>query len=86
MAQNTPELRDIVVLSLHLDKYVPCPVHIKAAPTPSIALAVYNNAVFGRRNDTINAQYAKDPAKIENRGPVTEITDGTNQLLRANTA
>lgn len=54
MAQNTPEFLDIVSELLHLDKYVPCPVHMSAAPMPSTALAMYNSHVLGHKNDTMN--------------------------------
>ena len=45
IAQNIPELREMFVALLQLDKYVPCPVHIKAAPIPNTKLATYNNVV-----------------------------------------
>lgn len=48
-----PELREIVAGLLHCDRYIPWPVQIRAAPTPSRVLAAYNNHVLGNRNDTI---------------------------------
>lgn len=50
MAQNIPEFREIFESLLQRDKYVPCPVQIKAAPVPNITEATYNNHVFGIKN------------------------------------
>lgn len=52
-AQNTPEFRVIVVGSLHLVMYKPCPAHVRAAPAPIKALVVYKNHVCGHRKETI---------------------------------
>lgn len=54
IAQNTPEFLDMVCELLHLDKYVPWPVHIRAAPIPTTALATYNSHVLGHKNDAMN--------------------------------
>lgn len=55
-----PEFRDIFESLLQRDKYVPCPVHIRAAPAPNTALAAYNNHVFGYKNDTMNILWKKE--------------------------
>lgn len=54
MAQNTPEFLEIVSELLHLDKYVPWPVQMSAAPAPSTALATYSSHVLGHKNETMN--------------------------------
>lgn len=50
MAQNIPEFREIFESLLQRDRYVPCPVQIKAAPTPNVTDATYSNHVFGIKN------------------------------------
>ena len=48
MAQNIPELRDMVVSSEFSVRKFPCPVQMMAAPTPSTAERPYRAMVLGR--------------------------------------
>lgn len=51
--QNRPALRAIVKLSELSVRYLPCPVHITAAPKPSIPEAAYKTQGLTIKNEAI---------------------------------
>ncbi len=65
VAQKMPALRAMVKLSEFSVKYVPCPVHMMAAPNPIIADTTYKTHVRGKRKEPIYILERKKKSKLK---------------------